>query len=61
VRILVTDSPATRGPLFFSIDNTIDNTQAENVREADPDRSSLHAAINDLGQELVDTKNEEYP
>jgi hypothetical protein len=46
---------------FFPIDNTIDNTQAENVREADPDRSSLHAAINDLGQELVDTKNEEYP
>jgi GTPase SAR1 family protein len=39
---------------FFPIDNT-------SSREQDGNRVMLHAAINTLGQHLVDSKNHEYP
>jgi GTPase SAR1 family protein len=42
---------------FFPIDNTLESQ----VRTSDKSRAALHGAINTLGQQLVDSKNNEYP
>jgi GTPase SAR1 family protein len=48
---------------FFPIDNTAEPTAqfTDQTSVAAVTLSSLHACINELGQELADTKNNEYP
>jgi hypothetical protein len=39
----------------------IDNTLTDSTKAHDGDRSQLHSTINHLGQQLVESKNNEYP